>query len=173
MEWVLYRWLQDQRKKNVPVAGKLMRNAAHFACTVLCDIRNKSNDGQSQVPLSFSAWWLDKFRKRYNISYCRLQGESGSVDQGAIETQLIEIRNLCAQYTPDTIFNCDETGMYLMELDTKSYTTPLSKAGAKAFRNCKVSVLFCINASGTSLAMAKTKKSLRPVVIGNILCEWC
>ncbi|KAG0248034.1 hypothetical protein BGZ95_008247, partial [Linnemannia exigua] len=44
--------------------------------------------------------------------------------------------------------------MYLKELDTKSYTTPLSKSGAKAFRECRVPVLFCINASGTSLTMA-------------------
>lgn len=84
-----------------------------------------------------------------------------------IEPELIEIRQLCTQYTPDNIFNCDETGMYVKELDTKSYTTPLSTSGAKAIRDCRVSVMFCINASGTSLAMAKEKKSLRPLVIGN------
>ena len=146
-----------------------MQDAGHFACTVLCDLRDKSDSTRSKAPLSFSAWWLDKFRKQYHISHCRLQGEAGEVDLEAIEPELIEIRQLCAQYTPDNIFNCDETGMYVKELDTKSYTTPLSTSGAKAIRDCRVSVLFCINASGTSLAMVKEKKSLRPLVIGNVL----
>jgi len=96
---------------------------------------------------------------------CQLHGEAGEVDLEAIEPELIEIRQLCAQYTPDNIFNCDETGMYVKELDTKSYTTSLSTSGAKAIRDCRVSVMFCINASGTSLAMAKKKESLRPQVI--------
>jgi hypothetical protein len=94
----------------------------------------------------------------------------------AIEPELVAIRQLCAQYckyTPDNIFNCDETGIYVKELDTKSYTTALSTTGAKAIRDCRVSILFCINASGTPLAMAKEKKSLRPLVISNIICsEW-
>lgn len=59
--------------------------------------------------------------------------------------------------------------MYVKEQDTKSYTTALSKSGAKAIRDCRVSVMFCISASGTSLAMAKEKKSLRPLVTGNVL----
>ena len=170
IEQVLLYWLHEQRKKNVPVTGKMLKEAAHFACMVLCDLKDDSDSTVSEAPLSFSAWWFDSLRKQHRISYCQLHGEAGSVDLEAIEPELVEIRQLCAQYTPDTIFNCDETGMYVKELDTKSYTTPLSKSGAKALRDCKVSILFCINASGTSLALAKTKQSLKPLVIGNILC---
>jgi len=168
LEQVMRHWLNDQRRKSVPVSGKLMQDAGHFACTVLCDLRDESDGTQSKAPLSFSAWWLDKFKKRYHISHCQLYGEAGEVDLEAIEPELIEIRQLCAQYTPDNIFNCDETGMYVKELDTKSYTDPTSTSGAKAIRDCRVSVMFCVNASGTSLAMAKKKKSLRPLVLGNV-----
>jgi hypothetical protein len=169
IEQVLFYWLHDQRKKNIHVTGEMPKEADHFACTVLCDLRDDSGNTVSEVPLSFSAWWFDSFMKQNRISYCQLQEKAGSVDLDAIEPELDKIRKLCAKYTTDNIFNCDETGMYVKELDTKSYTTPLSKSGAKAFRDCKVSILFCINASGTSLALAKTKPSLRPYVIGNML----
>jgi hypothetical protein len=166
----MLHWLHDQRRKSVPISGGLLKNAGHFACTVLCDLRNESDSTRSKKPLSFTAWWLNKFKRQYHISLCQLRGEAGEVDLEAIEPELVKIRQLCAQYTPDNIFNCDETGMYVKELDTKSYTTALSTSGAKAIRDYRVSILFCINASGTSLAMAKEKKSLMPLVIGNVLC---
>ncbi|KAG0360632.1 Tigger transposable element-derived protein 6 [Gamsiella multidivaricata] len=131
IEEVLYRWLQDQRKQNVPVNGKMIKKA----CTGLVD----------------------------------LQDEAGSVDLEAIEPKLTDVRQLCAQYTPDNIFNCDEIGFYLQELDGKFYTTLGSKSGAKANRCCRVSTLFCINASGSSLAMVDAKGLLKPLVIGDAI----
>ncbi|KAF9117465.1 hypothetical protein BGX30_005433, partial [Mortierella sp. GBA39] len=101
---VLFHWLHDQRKKSVPVSGRLMKNASHFACTVLADLRNGSEDTESKAPLSFSAWWLDDLKKRYHISHCRLYGEAGGVDLEAIEPELIDIRQLCT-HTPLAIFS--------------------------------------------------------------------
>ncbi|KAG0248500.1 hypothetical protein BGZ95_008026, partial [Linnemannia exigua] len=91
LEQVMLCWLHDQRKKNVPVSGKLMKDAGHFACTGLCDLRDESDGSRFKAPLSFSAWWLDKFRKRYHISRCQLHGEAG-VDLEAIEPELMAIR---------------------------------------------------------------------------------
>ncbi|OAQ22274.1 hypothetical protein K457DRAFT_45895, partial [Linnemannia elongata AG-77] len=61
---------------------------------------------------SFSTSWFDAFKKRHRIAYCQLRGEAGSVDLEAIEPELAEIRQLCAMYDPENIYNCDETGLY-------------------------------------------------------------
>ncbi|KAG0195045.1 hypothetical protein BGX33_004418, partial [Mortierella sp. NVP41] len=42
IEQVLLYWLHEQRKKNVPLTGKMLKEAAHFACTVLCDLKDDS-----------------------------------------------------------------------------------------------------------------------------------
>lgn len=76
------------------MSGRLMKNTGHFACTVLADIRDESKGSVSNAPLSFSAWWLGDYKKRYHISHCRLRGEAGEVDLEAIEPELIEIRQL-------------------------------------------------------------------------------
>lgn len=93
------------------------------------------------------------------------------MDLEAIEPEMAEIRELCENYDVDDIFNCDETGMYLKELSSMSYTVVGDKSGAKADRGCRVSILFCVNASGTSLALADDDAwdSLRPLVIGNAI----
>ncbi|KAF9101672.1 CENPB DNA-binding domain-containing protein 1 [Mortierella sp. AM989] len=129
----------------------MIKQAANVTYTVLCNIRDDSGNTISEAHPSFSASWFDAFKKRYHISYCQLHGEAGSIDLEAIEPELVDIRRHCAQSTPDTILNCDETGFYLKELDTRSYTITCSKSSAKAFKDCKGSALFCINASGTSL----------------------
>ncbi|KAF9181400.1 hypothetical protein BGZ50_005528, partial [Haplosporangium sp. Z 11] len=119
IEEVLNHWLQIQRKQNVPVNSKMIKNV----CTVLVELQDDSDE---TVP-----------EKRYQITDCQLHGEAGSVNLGAIEPELANVRQLCAQYTPDNIFNCDETDFYLSELDNKPYTTPGSKSGAKASRSYK------------------------------------
>jgi hypothetical protein len=105
--------------------------------------------------------------QEYNVAYCSLKGEAGSVDKDAIAERMNEIRNICADFEPDDIYNCDETDMYLKELSTHSYTTEEFMSGAKPERGeSRVSILFCVNASGSSLARAETVEALRPLVIG-------
>jgi len=165
VEEVLYRWINSQREQCTPVNGKMIKEAAHVTYTILGDLYDPSGATESDSPPSFSASWFNGFKKRYQIAYCQLHGEAGSVDMEAIEPELVEIRNLCSQYSPENIYNCDETGIYLKELDTKSYTVLKSNSGAKAIRSCRVTLMFCINATGSSLALAKTKHSLRPLII--------
>jgi hypothetical protein len=70
--------------------------------------------------MSSSTSWFDAFKKHHRIAYCQLRGEAGSVDLEEIEPELAEIRQLCAMYDPENIYNCDETGLYLRELNSKS-----------------------------------------------------
>lgn len=141
--------------------------AARVTYTVLVDVYEKSDTRDAVVP-SFSASWFNAFKKRYHISYNQLHGEAAGVDLVAIEPELRNIRAVCANYSPDDIYNCDETGVYLKELVTKSYTVPEGTGGTKPNRSARVSILFCVNASGSSLILAEDPKmsALRPMVIG-------
>ncbi|KAG0054577.1 hypothetical protein BGZ89_002608 [Linnemannia elongata] len=91
-----------------------------------------------------------------------------SVDKDAIAGRMDEIRKLCSDFEPDDIYNCDETGMYLREFSTLLYTMEELASGAKPERGAanRVSILFCVNAAGSSFARAATGMALRPLVIG-------
>ncbi|KAG0357900.1 hypothetical protein BGZ54_000138 [Gamsiella multidivaricata] len=112
IEDVLYRWLQDQRKQNVPVSDKMVKKA----CTILVDLQDNSGDTVSEAPPSFSVAWFDDMadktmskaspsfsasssnaiKRRYRITYCQLHREVESVDPEVIEPELAHIRQLCA-----------------------------------------------------------------------------
>jgi len=164
LEQVLCRWLEEQREQNTPVNGKMLKKAAAVTYTVLEECHAPHVDRPFTMP-SFSASWFDAFKKRYRISYCQLHGEAGSVDLLAIEPELVEIRALASLFKPRNIVNCDETGFYLKELSDKSYTTD-STSGAKPNRSSRVSILFCINADGSSLALANKIDAFKPLVLG-------
>ncbi|CAG8796666.1 22804_t:CDS:2, partial [Dentiscutata erythropus] len=59
--------------------------------------------------LQFSQGWLQKFKKRNRIRQRILHGEEASADQNAIIKSLLLLRDICARYSFNRIYNMDET----------------------------------------------------------------
>ncbi|KAG0248208.1 hypothetical protein BGZ95_008156, partial [Linnemannia exigua] len=77
-----------------------------------------------------------------------------------------ELRNICSVSEPNDIYTCSEIAMCLKELSTHTYTTEDLISGSKPDRGAsRVSILFCVNASGSSLSRAAVEEALRPQVI--------
>ncbi|UYV75599.1 hypothetical protein LAZ67_13000702 [Cordylochernes scorpioides] len=67
--------------------------------------------------------WLEKFKARRNIDFKRLHGEAGSVDANSIATWKGGIiPSLLAKYSPQDIFNADETGLFYKLLPNRTMT---------------------------------------------------
>ena len=62
--------------------------------------------------LQFSSGWLQGFKKRNGIRQQKLQGEAGSADLTAILEALPVLREKCANYPLERIYNMDETGLF-------------------------------------------------------------
>ena len=65
-----------------------------------------------QDALQFSSGWLQKFKERNGIRLRKVEGESASADQVAIANALPLLRDKCAAYPLDRIYNMDETGLF-------------------------------------------------------------
>ena len=59
--------------------------------------------------LSFSNGWLHKFKRRNNIRRYRMHGESGSAPLASLSEERTRLQSILNQYTPDRIYNIDET----------------------------------------------------------------
>jgi hypothetical protein len=106
--------------------------------------------------LSFSNGWLRSFKERNKIKNYREFGESGSVDQLALENFIPEFINELENYHPDDIYNFDECALfYRMEPDRSLATKRLS--GRKKDKE-RITVGLCTNASGSD--------KLSPLIIG-------
>jgi hypothetical protein len=166
----VYNWLVEVRKENGIVSGRQLQAAAETIFHVLVDDIAPESISFGR-PISFTASWSTRMKEEYCIASVHLKGESASVDMQAIEPRMTEIQTICSEYDPDDIYNCDETGMYLLEVPSRTYSTPEFSRGAKVTRGTgsRVSILLCINATGSSLIQEKNIPALRPLVISKYI----
>ena len=68
--------------------------------------------GIPQGALNFSPGWLYKFKNRNGIRLRQLQGEAASADEEAIEDRMPAIKNMCANYPIERVYNMDETALF-------------------------------------------------------------
>ncbi len=68
--------------------------------------------GVPEGTLQFSSGWLHKFKNRNGIRQEILHGEADSADNAAIIEALPLLREKCAAYPLERIYNMDETGLF-------------------------------------------------------------
>ena len=104
--------------------------------------------------------WLEKFRKRHNISHrvISISGESSSVNVLTVNDWLQRIPIITEHYNAKNIFNCDETRLFYKATSDRSLT--LEKENCKGGKKSKdrLSILFCVNSTG--------EEKLKHLVIG-------
>ena len=88
----IWQWFVTARSNNIPISGPIFAE-------------------QLSIPSKASNGWLEKFRSRYNIAFKTLCGESASVDSGTVDTWKQQLNTIIDGYSPEDIFNCDETGL--------------------------------------------------------------
>lgn len=65
-----------------------------------------------QDMFQFSSGWLQKFKNRNGIHQRKLEGEASSADEVAIADALPLLKERCSSYSPERIYNMDETGLF-------------------------------------------------------------
>uniref|UniRef100_A0AC35TLE5 HTH CENPB-type domain-containing protein n=1 Tax=Rhabditophanes sp. KR3021 TaxID=114890 RepID=A0AC35TLE5_9BILA len=56
--------------------------------------------------------WLECFKKRNNITFKIVSGDSNDVNMDVVLDYQQNLKNLFADYEDRNIFNCDETGLF-------------------------------------------------------------
>ncbi|CAG8611544.1 24008_t:CDS:2 [Racocetra persica] len=83
--------------------------------------------GVSEGTLQFSSGWLHKFKERNGIRKEKLHGEAESANNIAIMQSHPLLKNKCANYSLELIYNMDETALfYRLEPDYSLATQRLS-----------------------------------------------
>jgi len=99
-----------------------------------------------QVP-QFSNGWLEKFKRRHNISERTRHGEASSVDEGLLAEQLVAVQAIAAQFHASNTYNCDESGLLWKVVPDKGQATE-SIPGTKV-EKARITAHFCCNADGS------------------------
>lgn len=96
--------------------------------------------------------WFGRWKDRYGIKQRHVEGESGQVRSGTIESWMERLREVCKGYNPEDIWNQDEMGCFFCAL-VSSYT----------FSNNQ-SLLFTLFVMEEKLIINLIDKKLKPLI---------
>ncbi|XP_046661293.1 tigger transposable element-derived protein 4-like [Homalodisca vitripennis] len=143
----VYQWLKQCRDKNLPVSGPILKEkAAQFAAQL-----NKPD-------FRASNGWLQNFKKRNEVIFKKVTGESASVDDNVCTEWSQKLPDLVKGYKPDDIFNADETGLFYQCLPDKTLTFKGDTCHGGKNSKQRVTLLLGTNQIGTV--------KLKPLMIG-------
>ena len=144
-EQLLHTWIVSQREKGATVSEKLIR------CKAFSIFKDVKLEGHSNCNFSASHGWFEKYKKRFNLRSVLLSGESRSADKEAASHFIEEFKDIISEggFSPQQVFNCDETGLMWKKMPCRTYTTHDDRNVA-GYKNSKerVTLLLGGNASG-------------------------
>nr|XP_037290802.1 tigger transposable element-derived protein 4-like [Rhipicephalus microplus] len=147
------------RSQDIPLNGPvILAKAANFALQL-------DYDG-----FAASDGWLHRFRERYDLVFRAVSGEMSAVNMETCEGWCSEVlQGYIEKYSPQDIFNADETALFLKLLPAKT----ISYKGDKCTRGKKskerITVIVAANMTGTEkLPLFVIGKSRSPQSFKNI-----
>ena len=125
------------------------KSAGNFVLSqhILLEKAKQFGESLGVTGFSYSQGWLYNWQKRYGFRFTVLHGEASSAPQEGIELAQNNLRLVLEGYTPDDVFNQDETGLCWRQVPSR--TIAIGRAsGAKKDKN-RVTVSCLCNVSGT------------------------
>lgn len=150
VEKALTMWFNDVRSKNAVVTSLMLLNKAK-------EFSIKLNE-EFEPDTS----WLFRWRQRTNIKVGKIHGESKDNDEVAAENfKNSVLPKLLEEYSPDCIFNADESGLYYKALPNTTYFVKGEQPKGWKTQKTRLTLLFICNSTGSykrAFCIGKPKK---------------
>lgn len=152
VESALKIWFGNVRQKNASVNGPILRQKAEEIAKTMGKDGFSATDG-----------WFNRWKRRENIVYRSLHGEEKSADSiGAAAWIQTEWPKIIAEYSPQDIYNADETGLYYRAMPSQTYEFKNKRTkGCKTAKE-RLTVLCCVNMEGDKEKLLVIGKNLKP-----------
>ncbi|XP_039602214.1 tigger transposable element-derived protein 4-like [Polypterus senegalus] len=158
IEQCVLKWFVQARDRNVPIDGKLLQAKAEEFAKELGHSEFKASNG-----------WLDKFKKRHGIVFNRLCGKSAQVQEEDCSHWIQKLPEIVKDYSPDDVFNADETGLFFKCTPDKTMTFKGEPYHGGKKSKERVTLLLGANMSGLEkLPALFIGKSLKPRCFKNV-----
>ncbi|CAG8817011.1 13347_t:CDS:2, partial [Gigaspora rosea] len=148
LELAMNMWIEQVTTEEMILSDSLIKEKGHQFAQAF---------GISKESLTFSNGWISKFKKRNGLRKTMMHGEAASAPLSSLPAERIKLQKLLSNYSPENIYNADETGLFYRLLPNQTLSKKKKVSGKKKDKT-RATVLFCSNSTGTD--------KLRPLVIG-------
>jgi len=115
--------------------------------------------------------WLECFRKRHNISWNQVCGESNDVNFDTVNEWKSKIGELIKDYNSDSIYNRDETGLFFRAIPSKTLKLKGEQCKGGKLSKERITVLLCGNMASEMEKPLVIRKAAKPRCFKNINVE--
>lgn len=154
---LVWKWFQRARSLGVPVSGPMVQEQALRYAQELNFPDFKASNG-----------WLDRWRKRNNVSWNTVCGEANSVSSTDVTTWKEKLPSLVNGYAARDIFNFDETGMFYRALPDKTFTVKGQDCKGGKRSKERLTAALCVNLEGEFERPFVIGKAARPRCFKNL-----
>ena len=142
----IYNWFAAARSHNIPVSGPILQEKAKYVSHILNIPNFKASNG-----------WLESFRRRHNISFRTLSGESAGMDFQIVQNWKNNLCNILHGYQLTDIWNLDETGLFWRGIPTKSLVVKGDQCKGGKLSKERLTICLLVSSIG---------EKFKPLVIG-------
>lgn len=111
--------------------------------------------GDSEFTMSNG--WLDRFKKRFNIRSKVISGEAGGVREEIVTSWQERLPNILSGYSPENIFNKDETGQFFRALPNRSLAEVSKQCTGGKKSKERVTCTFLVGGREKSIAIGNSR----------------
>ncbi|XP_044586102.1 tigger transposable element-derived protein 6-like [Cotesia glomerata] len=148
LEECLLKWFKQCRHENISISGPLLQEKAEIYSTSLGFSDFRASNG-----------WLEKFKRRHDLVFKKVCGESASVNVATCNKWTNDrLKDLLRDFEPENVFNADETALFYKCLPDKTLTFRDDKCHGGKHSKERLTILLAANMTGT--------EKLSPSVIG-------
>lgn len=151
IEEALLKWFKYQRTNNVPINGPILQQ--------------KANDFAQRFGEDFvcSSSWIQRFRARHGIVGGKMSGEAASVDKDTVDEWITQKwPTLCEGYSPEDIYNADETGLFYNMTPDRTLKFKGENCSGGKMSKTRLTIMVAANMTGSCkrklLVIGKSKK---------------
>ncbi|XP_065357188.1 tigger transposable element-derived protein 4-like [Calliphora vicina] len=152
-----YEWFVKARNKAIPLSGTLIRSKA-----------KEIAENMNFADFSASSGWLERFKKRHNISFRTISGEAASVNQNDVINFTEKVPSLIEGYDSRDIYNADETGLFFRALPDKTFALKGETCAGGKMAKDRLTILHCANMAGEKERLFVIGKAAKPRAFRNI-----
>ncbi|KAL8601404.1 hypothetical protein ACOMHN_042408 [Nucella lapillus] len=156
----LRKFVVHLQSRNAPVSGPILCQKAEAIATELGHTDFKATEG-----------WFSRWKKRNGLTYQKQVGEASSANTiAAAKWKGEEMEDILSSYSPNCIYNADETGIYFRALPDSTYVFAEQKRNIRGFKTAKdrITALVCCNLAGDKEKLLVIGKSEKPRCFKNV-----
>lgn len=144
MERLLRVWLEDQSQRNMPVSVTMIQEKAK---SLFDDLQRDQGERSQEEKFSASKGWFVRFKERHCLPHFKMNSTAPGNKDAYPEVLKSIIEE--GEYTPQQVFNVDETGLYWKRMPEGTFISVEEKAES-GFKSSKDRLMLLLggNAAG-------------------------